>query len=281
MNQSLEPKQRKGSASNFIKYTVWQALMQRVKQVHQDAHARKCAVLCPRSATQPLHAATHTQSPQMPEQSSGSGEARCRWRIACLRVPHRSLSPSETKSPAPEHRVMALAAGSSPRPLPLLPCSGQGPAEAASQDHRIVGVGRDLERPWGPTPQPKQVPWSKLPRWASRRVMNIPREGDPTRLRAFPDASPAACSRTQQHPTFSFALHLPPRGSKKTNQPNKKLLLSPQSRSRTSPFLLLAGARSGAEQGTSSLWRPRRRLPAPRPPAPLGRAGPVEKNLVK
>lgn len=108
---------------------------------------------------------------------------------------------------------------------------------------------------------PKQVPRSKLPRWASRRVMNIPR-GDPPRLHPFP----AACSRTQQHPTFAFALHLPPQGSKKNT---KNLCLSP---SPAADPLLLAACCWGAEQGTSSLWRPRRRLPAPRPPRAPGQS---------
>jgi len=49
-----------------------------------------------------------------------------------------------------------------------------------TQNHRMVGVGRDL---WGspsPTPCPSRVAYSRLQRTLSRRVLNISREGDST-----------------------------------------------------------------------------------------------------
>lgn len=62
----------------------------------------------------------------------------------------------------------------------------------------------------------------------------------------------------------------------RVKKPPQNLCLSP---SPEADPLLLAACGCGSEQGTSSLWRPRRRLPAPRPPAEP--AGPLEKNPVK
>ena len=49
---------------------------------------------------------------------------------------------------------------------------------AVSQNHWILGVERDLWR--SQFPLLKQVPWNKLPRKVSRRVLNISMEGDTT-----------------------------------------------------------------------------------------------------
>ena len=46
------------------------------------------------------------------------------------------------------------------------------------QNHIIVGLGRDLQRSWSPTPLPKQAPYSRLHRLASRKVFTISREGE-------------------------------------------------------------------------------------------------------
>ena len=47
-----------------------------------------------------------------------------------------------------------------------------------TKDHRTTGIGRDLRGSSSPTPLLKQVPYSKLPRKASRCVLYITREGD-------------------------------------------------------------------------------------------------------
>jgi len=49
-----------------------------------------------------------------------------------------------------------------------------------SQNHRIVGVGRDLCGSPSPTPCPSRVTHSRLHRTLSKRVLNISREGDST-----------------------------------------------------------------------------------------------------
>ena len=49
----------------------------------------------------------------------------------------------------------------------------------ASQNHRITGVGRDLQRSQSPTPLLKQVAYSGSHRKASRWVLNISK-GDST-----------------------------------------------------------------------------------------------------
>jgi len=48
------------------------------------------------------------------------------------------------------------------------------------QNHRMVGVGRDLCRSPSPTPCQSRVTYSRLHRTLSRRVWNISREGDST-----------------------------------------------------------------------------------------------------
>ena len=45
-----------------------------------------------------------------------------------------------------------------------------------SQNYRIVGAGRDLQRSSSPTPLPKQAPQTRL----HRQVLNISREGEST-----------------------------------------------------------------------------------------------------
>jgi len=61
------------------------------------------------------------------------------------------------------------------------PCRPSGCHRITESDnHRMVGVGRDL---WGspsPTPCPSRVTQSRLHRTLSRRVLNISREGDST-----------------------------------------------------------------------------------------------------
>jgi len=49
-----------------------------------------------------------------------------------------------------------------------------------SQNHGMVGVGRDLCGSSGPTPCPSRVTQSRLHRTLSRRGWNISREGDST-----------------------------------------------------------------------------------------------------
>ena len=49
-----------------------------------------------------------------------------------------------------------------------------------SQNHRVVGVGRDLCGSSSPTPCPSRVTQGRLHRTLSRRVCNISREGDST-----------------------------------------------------------------------------------------------------
>jgi len=49
-----------------------------------------------------------------------------------------------------------------------------------SQNHRMVGVGRDLCGSPSPTPCQSRVTHSRLHRTLSRRVLNISREGDST-----------------------------------------------------------------------------------------------------
>ena len=53
-------------------------------------------------------------------------------------------------------------------------------ANIESQNHRIVGVGRDLCGSSSPTPCPSRVTYSRLHRTGSRRGLNISREGDST-----------------------------------------------------------------------------------------------------
>jgi len=49
-----------------------------------------------------------------------------------------------------------------------------------SQNHRMVGVGRDLCGSHSPTLCPSRVTYSRLQRTTSRRVLSISREGDST-----------------------------------------------------------------------------------------------------
>jgi len=49
-----------------------------------------------------------------------------------------------------------------------------------SQNHRVGGLGRVLMRSLSPTFLLKQVPYNRLHRSASRRVLNISIEGDST-----------------------------------------------------------------------------------------------------
>ena len=49
-----------------------------------------------------------------------------------------------------------------------------------SQNHRMLGVGRDLCGSPSPTPCPSRVTQSRMHRTLSRRVWNISREGDST-----------------------------------------------------------------------------------------------------
>jgi len=50
----------------------------------------------------------------------------------------------------------------------------------SAQNHRMVGVGRDLCGSPSPTHCPSRVTQSRLHRTMSRRVLNISREGDST-----------------------------------------------------------------------------------------------------
>ena len=61
--------------------------------------------------------------------------------------------------------------------LPGADAAGQAPSP---QNHRIVGVGRDLCGSSCPTPCPSRVTQSRLHRTLSRRGWNISREGDST-----------------------------------------------------------------------------------------------------
>ena len=54
------------------------------------------------------------------------------------------------------------------------------PLSLQSQNHRIAEVGRDLKRSLSPTPLPKQVPYNRSHRQASRQLLNISVEGDST-----------------------------------------------------------------------------------------------------
>jgi len=67
-----------------------------------------------------------------------------------------------------------------------------------SQNHRMVGVGRDLCGSHSPTSCRSRVTQSRLHRTASRRVWNISREGDSTTgrsllLLSFPWSSRLLC----------------------------------------------------------------------------------------
>lgn len=51
-----------------------------------------------------------------------------------------------------------------------------------SQNHRNIGVDKDLQRSPSPTPFLEQVPYTKLCRKVSKRVLNICRKGDALHL---------------------------------------------------------------------------------------------------
>lgn len=104
---------------------------------------------------------------------------------------------------------------------------------------------------------PKQVPRSKLPRWASRRVMNIPEE---TPQGFTPSPLPAA-ARSSTRPSHLLCI-CHPKGQKNTPKP----LPFPQSRSRSSPSRCLRSRGRAPSGGPGGGCRPRA------PPAPPGRA---------
>ena len=67
-----------------------------------------------------------------------------------------------------------------PRVIPFLSSSFYGGYSVDSQNHSMVGVGRDLCGSPSPTPCPSRVTQSRLHSTASRRDWNISREGDST-----------------------------------------------------------------------------------------------------
>lgn len=114
---------------------------------------------------------------------------------------------------------------------------------------------------------PKQVPRSKLPRWASRWVMNIPEETP----QGFTPSPLSAAARSSTRPSHLLCI-CHPKGQKNT----KNLCLSP---SPAADPLLLAACGAGDELPLEAPAAAAGPAPPPRPRAEP--AGPLEKNLVK
>jgi len=79
---------------------------------------------------------------------------------------------------SPTHSLLFFS--SPPLPILHLPAQNGDRDTSRSQNHRMVGAGRDLCGSPTPTPCRSRVTYSRLHRTLSRRVLNISREGDTT-----------------------------------------------------------------------------------------------------
>ena len=94
-------------------------------------------------------------------------------------VHHKITEFSELEGTSEVHLVQLPWAPQLDHVAQGLALKGQPGAGHQPQNHRTVGVGRDLYRSLSPTRLLKQVPYSRLHRSASKWVLNISR-GDST-----------------------------------------------------------------------------------------------------